>query len=53
VSAGEFVGKQKTFGQTLVERGFIPKRQPGTGTRGYRGARLRRPDYTEDRRYGT
>jgi putative DNA primase/helicase len=51
-NAGEFVGSQKRFSQTLRERGFVPARQPGTGRKGYRGARLSRPDYTEDRRYG-
>jgi putative DNA primase/helicase len=50
--AGEFVGKQKSFSQLLDERGFRPERQPGTGARGYFGARLNRRDYTEDRRYG-
>jgi putative DNA primase/helicase len=51
--AGEGVGTQKTFGQTLEQRGFMPGRQGGTGTRGYRGAQLNRPDYTEDPRYGS
>jgi putative DNA primase/helicase len=51
-NAGEFVGKQKGFAQTLADRGFVPERQPGTGTRGYRGGRINRSDYTDDPRYG-
>jgi putative DNA primase/helicase len=50
---GEFVGTQKRFGQTLEDRGLVAERQPGTGARGYRGTSLIRPDYTEDRRYGS
>jgi hypothetical protein len=30
----------------------VPDRQAGSGKRGYRGARLNRPDYTDDPRYG-
>jgi putative DNA primase/helicase len=52
-AAGEFVGTQKRFSQTLEERGFASERQGGTGGRGYRGAQLIRPDYTEDPRYGS
>jgi putative DNA primase/helicase len=52
-NAGEFVGKQKSFSLTLEERGFSPARQGAVGSRGYYGARLNRPDYTEDRRYGS
>jgi putative DNA primase/helicase len=51
--AGEFVGTQKRFGQTLQDRGLLPQRQGGSGARGYTGARIERPDYTEDRRYGS
>jgi putative DNA primase/helicase len=50
-NAGEFVGKQKSFSQLLEERGFVAARQPGTGARGYHGARITRQDYSEDRRY--
>jgi putative DNA primase/helicase len=50
--AGEFVGKQKTFSQALVERSFVPHRQAGTGSRGYCGGRIIRPDYTDDPRTG-
>jgi putative DNA primase/helicase len=37
---GEFVGTQKRLGQTLRDRGLSPKREPGTGIRGYLGLRL-------------
>ena len=50
-TAGEFVGSQKRFAQTLEDHGFVPKRD-GVGTRGFRGARLNRPDYTDDPRTG-
>jgi putative DNA primase/helicase len=52
-AAGEFVGTQKRFSQTLEDHGFVPERQPGTGKRGFRGARLNRHDYTDDPRYGS
>jgi putative DNA primase/helicase len=50
--AGELVGKQRKFSEKLEEHGLIPERQGKSRTRGYTGARLNRPDYTEDRRYG-
>ena len=50
--SGEFVGTQKAFGGRLEERGFKPHRQPSTRTRGYHGARIARPDHTEDPRFG-
>jgi len=40
-AAGEYVGSQKRFSATLQERGFTPKREPGTGLRGYLGLRLK------------
>jgi putative DNA primase/helicase len=52
-TAGERVGTQKSFSQTLEERGFERARQGSAGTRGYRGARINRRDYTDDPRYGT
>jgi putative DNA primase/helicase len=52
-NAGEFVGTQKRFSQTLVERGLIFEPQGKSRTRGYRGARLSRHDYTDDPRYGS
>jgi putative DNA primase/helicase len=39
-AAGEYVGSQKRFSATLQERGFTPKREGGTGLRGYLGLRL-------------
>ena len=45
--AGEFVGSQKRFSQTLRDRGFEPKRQAGTGRAGFTGVRLIRPDYSD------
>jgi len=35
--AGERVGSQKAFSQTLIDRGFEAKREPGTGRAGFRG----------------
>ena len=49
--AGEFVGSQKRFSQTLRDRGFEPKRQAGTGRAGFVGVRLIRPDYSEREGY--
>ena len=39
--AGETVGSQKAFSQTLIDRGFEPKREPGTGRAGFRGIKIR------------
>jgi putative DNA primase/helicase len=39
-TAGEFVGTQRRLSQLLQDRGLVPKRQPGTGLRGFRGIRL-------------
>ena len=39
--AGEFVGSQKRFSQALEARGFIPKRQAGTGRHGFEGIGLK------------
>jgi putative DNA primase/helicase len=50
--AGEFVGSQKRFSQTLEEHGLLPERQGKARARGYLGARLNRYDYTDDPRYG-
>jgi putative DNA primase/helicase len=35
--AGEFVPSQKRFSQALAARGFLPKRQDGTGRMGFQG----------------
>jgi putative DNA primase/helicase len=52
--AAEFTGTQKAFSQTLEDRGFVKQRQGGTGAKGFRGAWLTdRPDYTDDRRFGS
>ena len=51
-AAGEFVGTQKRFSQALEDHGFVPHREAGTGKRGFHGARLNRPDYTDDPRTG-
>jgi putative DNA primase/helicase len=51
--AGEHVGTQKRFSQNLASRGYMPKRQGGTGRAGFAGLRLVRADYTDDPRYGT
>jgi putative DNA primase/helicase len=39
--AGEPAGSQKAFSQTLIDRGFEPKREPGTGRAGFRGIEIR------------
>ncbi len=49
--AGEAEGSQKRFSQTMLDRGFKPKRQAGTGRHGFTGVRLIRADYTDDPRY--
>lgn len=46
-AAGEYVGSQKRFAGVLQERGYAPKRQPGTGLRGFRGLRLNRANEPE------
>jgi putative DNA primase/helicase len=50
--AGEPAGTQKSFGMTLEERGLRRERHPTTRARGFRGIRIKRPDYTDDPRYG-
>lgn len=41
--AGQFVGTQKRFSQAIEARGLIPKREGGTGQRGFAGIDLNRP----------
>lgn len=41
---GEFVGSQKSFSQNLEDRGYLPKRQGGTGQRGFQGICIRRSE---------
>jgi putative DNA primase/helicase len=43
-AAGEYVGPQKRFIAVLEERGYSPKRQAGTGLRGFRGLRMKPTD---------
>ena len=38
--AGEPAGSQKAFSQTLIDRGFEAKREPGTGRAGFRGIQI-------------
>jgi putative DNA primase/helicase len=45
-AAGEFVGTQKRFATAIQERGCTPKRQPGTGLRGFTGLRVNADDST-------
>jgi hypothetical protein len=51
--ANAYVGAatQKRFSQTMLARGFEPKRQGGTGRHGFVGIRLIRADYTDDPRH--
>ena len=51
-TAGERVGTQKAFAQTLEARGFAASREGGTGARGYYGAQLNRPNYSSEPWYG-
>ena len=48
--AGEGPGTRKRFAGTLQDRGYAPKRTENA--RGFEGIRLKRPDYSEDGRYG-
>jgi putative DNA primase/helicase len=48
--AGEPVGKQRAFSNMLVEHGLIPEPQGHKNTRGFKGLRINRIDYTEDLR---
>jgi len=50
--AGEPVGKQKGFSQNLKAKGYRPNRQPGTGRNGFNGLSIKRPNYTDEPRYG-
>jgi len=40
-AAGEYVGSQKRFSQSLSDRGFRAQREGGTGKSGFRGVALR------------
>lgn len=49
---GEHPPTMKRFVTTMQERGIDPKRQGGTGQRGFEGVRLKRQDYSDDPRFG-
>jgi putative DNA primase/helicase len=49
-NAGEYVGKQKAFSQTLIERHFVPERL--NTARGFRGGQIIRTVQSDDPRYG-
>lgn len=49
--AGEKAGTMTGFADRMKARGFEKKRATG-GNRGFQGIRLKRPDYTDDRRGG-
>lgn len=49
--AGEHVMSRTDFYDVLERHGLVPHRQPGKGTRGFNGARIRRHDYTDEARY--
>lgn len=42
--SGEFIGSQKIFSQNLEDRGYLRKRQGGTGKIGFQGICLRRTE---------
>jgi putative DNA primase/helicase len=46
-AAGEQPGTSKWFSEQLQNRGFPKKREGHTGTRGFAGIRLKRPDYSD------
>ena len=48
--AGEEIGSRKRFADTLQSRGYAPKRTENA--RGFEGIQLRRPNYSDDPRYG-
>ncbi|QLH38169.1 MAG: hypothetical protein HWD60_03225 [Defluviicoccus sp.] len=50
--AGLLAGSEPKFRSALKARGYEAKREAGTGRGGFTGLRLRRPDYTDDPRYG-
>ena len=44
--------ESRAMSKALKARGFVSKRQAGTGRGGFAGIRLQRKDYTDDPRYG-
>jgi putative DNA primase/helicase len=51
-AAGELPGSKKEFSQTLIDRGFQPKRHGHDRTRGFAGIRIKTPTYDDSARYG-
>jgi putative DNA primase/helicase len=51
--SGMSAGSEPKFRSALKARGFVSKREAGTGRGGFAGIRLLRNDYTDDRRYGS
>lgn len=45
--ARESIGTQKGFSQTLINRGFIQRRQPGTGRMGFDGLLIKQEDTSD------
>lgn len=50
--AGESIGSQKQFSQALETRGFMRRRQGGTGRMGFGDITLNRRDCIDEARYG-
>lgn len=50
--SGMSPGTEPKFRGALKARGFVSKREAGTGRGGFAGIRLHRNDYTDDMRYG-
>jgi len=48
---GEDAGSQKRLAQNMLDRGFEPKREGGTGRKGFSGIRLIRANYSDDPRH--
>ena len=49
--SGMSAGSEPKFRGALKARGFVSKREPGTGRAGFEGIRLQRRDYTDDLRF--
>jgi putative DNA primase/helicase len=50
--SGLSAGTEPKFRSALKARGFVSKREAGTGRGGFAGIRLHRRDYTDDPRFG-
>ena len=51
-TAGEYAPSMKRFAMTMAERGYKNDRDGKSRRKGFKGVRLARPNYTDDRRYG-